>query len=97
MGTKVQLFAALAALMIVLSWASPSMADSVNSESNPDGAIYFVAFGSPVTEDSNAAPSPELPASNDWLVDTLQTFSPIPVLALGILGLFWVRRHTTEL
>ena len=73
------------------------MADSVNSESNADGATYFLAFGSQVTEDSNAAASVEPAPGDDWLMDTLQTLSPIPVMALGILGLFWVRRHTTEL
>ena len=45
---------------------------------------------------SSSEPTPDAAPTSEFN-QLLQDLSPLPVLALGLLGLFWIRRHTTEL
>ncbi|MDH3644506.1 MAG: hypothetical protein OES38_20540 [Gammaproteobacteria bacterium] len=92
----------LATVLIAMLWApfcmaeTGSTADAVVLSSPAEASTTAVesTYESPASENpSFAGPIP----ANDQLTEILQTLSPLPVLALGILGLFWVRRHTAEL
>ena len=95
----------LATLLMFLLWAPLSVADSgaLNSHSEAGRPVIESAYGSPASEDSSLAgliPAAVLPNSaegGEGFSDTLQSLSPLAVLALGIVGLFWVRKHTAEL
>jgi len=92
----------LATVLIVMLSAPFCMAETgsmadvgvLSSPAEASTTVLESTYGSPASESpSLAGPIP----ANDQLTEILQTLSPLPVLALGILGLFWVRRHTAEL
>ena len=90
----------LATLLILLLWAPVSAADSgaLNPHSEASTAVVESTYGSPAAEDSSLAGMiPAAAPAGEGLSETLQSLSPIPILALGFLGLFWIRKHTTEL
>jgi hypothetical protein len=82
--------------LIFLLWAHVSTADSgvLVSQSEATTSVLESAYGSSTSEGSSMVGA--MPNGNR-LTDILQSLSPLPVLGLGILGLFWVRRHTAEL
>lgn len=45
---------------------------------------------------ATANPQGEAAATSEF-TQLLQDLAPLPVLALGLLGLIWIRRHTTDL
>jgi len=100
MRIEVKSLAPLAAVLMMLLWAPVSGAnsDALNSTSEESTSVFESAYGSAPGEDSS--PAGRIPASaqtSHGFSETLQSLSPLPVLALGILGLFWVRKHTAEL
>ena len=101
----VQSLASLTTLSIFLLWATTCTADpgGLNSQRDAGSPVLQSTSVSPASEGAplllTAAPTTDSTKTKtgSWLSEVLQTLSPLPVLALGILGLFWVRRHTAEL
>ena len=95
----------LATVLIVMLWAPFCVADVADIGATADAVVLSSPAEASTTAlestyGSSASESPSLAGpipAGDWLTEVLQTLSPLPVLALGILGLFWVRRHTAEL
>jgi hypothetical protein len=80
------------------------VAASAWNVAHADSAIGNQVIGNQVTQSSvemntlrsSGEPTPEAAPTSEFN-QLLQDLSPLPVLALGLLGLFWIRRHTTEL
>ena len=51
----------------------------------------------PVAQSASVLPGDAEAADSDESAARYQTLSTLGALALGIIGLLWVRRHTTEL
>ena len=83
-------------MLLILAWASVSYAepDALNAPSEANTELTGSTFEPATQED--ASPAGAIPAS-DELTERLEAWSTLTVIGLGIFGLFWVRRHTSEL
>ncbi len=92
----VKSFLSLATLLIVLQWAPSCLAEQavLNAPSEASTALPESTFEPTAQDDSS--PAGAIPAS-DELTERLEAWSTLTVIGLGIFGLFWVRRHTSEL
>ena len=96
----VKVLARLATLLMVLVWTPVSVAGTDTSipPAKPTTTAFESPAGSPPAEEPSLISRVTAQTkSNEGFSDTLQTLSPGPFLALGILGLFWIRSHMVEL
>ena len=81
---------AFAALFVCVPAMNSAHADSVMGNQVMPGASEPAARRATRDLQSEGAQTSEF-------TQLLQDLSPLPVLALGLLGLIWIRRHTTDL
>ena len=81
---------AIGAVLLCAPLVNSAHADSVM------GNHVMPAALEPAARRATADPQSEAAATSEF-TQLLQDLSPLPVLALGLLGLIWIRRHTTDL